>query len=392
MNHASPSSRRGPPQTGSIFVSLNLLAGEYLQRFRESGALANLAQAERAATESLRILSGDNYAGLIYLASVRLVQHDFAAAEVLARQALSLRPARQAAHAVLADAQVGLGRYDEAADTLYALLERGADLPVLSRLANLAFLQGDEINAIDFWKQAIEASAAAPAEQQAWARIQLGATYFALGDLRKAEAQHRAALRLFPGHVGALAGLAQIKAAQERWSEAAELYTKAVSRQPRPEYAAALGDVYTLAGDERAAADQYALVEAIAALYDAAGVNTDLQIARYFATRGRDPRRALGVARSAYEAAPNVYAADALALALYHNGEFRDAAAYSLEATRQGTLEAGFYYNAGLISNALGDYGAAHRYLKAALDLNPRFAPLQAGHARELFAAIESNR
>jgi tetratricopeptide (TPR) repeat protein len=214
--------------------------------------------------------------------------------------------------------------------------------------------------------------------------VQLGVTYFALGELSDASSEHEAALELYPDYVHALAGLGEVRAAQQRYDEAIDLYTRAVRRLPQPAYVASLGDVYAASGRHAEAAKQYALVEAIAALYRDSGINTDLQVAAYYADHDLEPGMALVMARAAYEAAPGVYAADALAWALYRNGDFAEAARFSAKATAWGTPEPRFYYHAALIHEALGDAQAAGRNLFRLQDLNPRFSPLHSGEVQEL--------
>ena len=371
------------------FVSLNVLAGEYLQRARETGDVADYSRAEAAATRSLEIVPVDNYSGLILLGSVRLVQHDYAAVEDLARKALPLKPAGPAAYGLLADAQVGVGDYGAAAQTLEMMRGLDGGLPALSRLANLAFLTGDRINTIAYWQQAIDASQGLPVENQAWARVQLGVTYFALGDYNAAIDEHEAALGLFPDYVHALAGVGQAEAARQDWDASIAAYEGAVALQPLPQYVTALGDVYAAAGRPADAEEQYALVEAIAGLYREAGVDTDLQIATFYADHDGDLPLALEMAEAAYRAAPNAYAADALAWALYKNGRFAEGDALAREALDHGTLEAGFAYHAGLIRLELGDESGARDLLRDSLALNPRFSPLHADDASAVLASLE---
>jgi hypothetical protein len=47
-----------------------------------------------------------------------------------------------------------------------------------------------------------------------------------------------------------------------------------------------------------------------------------------------------------------------------------------------GSRDAGLNYHAGMSARAVGDRGAARRYLRAALAGNPRFSPLYAPRAR----------
>ena len=199
------------------FLSLNQLAGQYLQRARETGGVADYELAELVTTRSRELVPTNNFGGLIGLASVRLAQHDFAAAEKLALQAVALKPYEADAYGLLSDALIGLGRYDAAEDAVGEMVRLDPSLPALSRLANLAFLRGDRINAVVFWRQAIELGQGLPSENLAWARVQLGITHFALGDLSQADSEYKSALALYPEYRHALAGLAQVHAARGDW-------------------------------------------------------------------------------------------------------------------------------------------------------------------------------
>ena len=57
-----------------------------------------------------------------------------------------------------------------------------------------------------------------------------------------------------------------MRAAQQRYDEAIVLYQQTMAVVPLPEYAAALGDVYTKLGRREEAHKQYALVEYIGLL------------------------------------------------------------------------------------------------------------------------------
>ena len=253
-------------------------------------------------------------------------------------------------------------------------------------------MRGQHDNAISYWQQAIAQSAGLPLENQAWVHIQLGVTYFMYGDYAKAEAEDEQALNFLPTYVHALAALGQVRAAQGRLDESIDLYTQAVARLPQPQYVAALGDVYAAAGRQQDAEDQYALVDAIDALFSANGISTDLQISLFYADHDRNLDKALQMAQASYDSAPNVYAADALGWALYKNGQIEKADAMSQEALRLGTPDASFLYHAALIRHALGDDASARALLKQALDLNPRFSPIHADDAKALLAQLEASQ
>jgi tetratricopeptide (TPR) repeat protein len=373
------------------YVSLNRLAFEYLQRARETGDLDDYRRADYAATTSLSILSHDNYTGLVALGAVRLAQHDFAAALDLGERAVALKPGEAAGYGVRGDAAMALGRYDEAERDFQRMVTIEPGLAAVSRLAGLAFVRGDLLNAEDFWKQATRGDGS-PMENVAWAEVQLGGLYFGHGNLEVAEKAYQRALKRYPDYVHALAGLASVRAAKGRLEEAAALFERAQTRQPLPQYVIALGETYEAMGRHEDAAARYALVDAIDALYRAGGVSTDISIALYYADHDRRLEEALALARGAYASAPGVYAADALAWALLKNGQPHEAKAKIDEALRLSTPEAMFHYHAGVIALALGDTTSARAELAKALDMNPHFSLLQAAKARQLLASLEGKR
>ena len=133
--------------------------------------------------------------------------------------------------------------------------------------------------------------------------------------------------------------------------------------------------------------------EAIDRLYKANGVNTDLQMALYFADHGLRLEDALNQAFAEYERRGSIQAADVLAWALYKSGRYEEAGEYSQEALRLDTQDALLLFHAGMIANELGDGEQAHAYLERALAINPHFSILYQDEARttldELSAAGE---
>jgi Tfp pilus assembly protein PilF len=89
---------------------------------------------------------------------------------------------------------------------------------------------------------------------------------------------------------------------------------------------------------------------------------------------GDDPASALAKAQAAYTRRPSVYAADVLAWALYHHGDYAAAKRYSDESLRLGTQDASFHYHAARIAHALHDDTAARHHLVQVNAINPGFS------------------
>ena len=366
------------------FTAYNHLASAYLQRARETGDVGDYGRAQAAVDASLAELPGDNPSAYALLASLQITRHEFGEAIGTAGKAMELDPADPFAYALLGDAQLNLGQYSAAAISYNELIARAPGLSAFSRLAHVYELQGDLPNAEGAWQNALSTDAGRNAEASAWANTQFGTFYFNQGDLDSAALQHDAALDAFPGYIHALAGQARIAAARGDYDGAIGLYTEVTDRQPLPEYVAALGDVYAAARMTDEAQRQYDLIGAIDQLYRANGINIDLRLALFFADHDIRIGEAVQSALAAYAAqSASVYAADAVAWALYKADRADEALPYARQALSLGTLDANLWYHAGMVYNALGDEGAAREHLQRALDINLDFSVLQAPVAQQ---------
>jgi tetratricopeptide (TPR) repeat protein len=369
--------------------SLNELAVAHMQRARETGDVSSLSRAENALKQSLDRQPADNYEALALSASLAVTQHDFARGLALAEEAVALKPNAAYAYGALGDASMGLGLYEEAAAAYTRMHEIEPHLASHSRLALLAQTSGRDGEARAHWDEALAiAEESETAEHEAWVRAQIANLAFNTGDLDEAGTQYAASLDVLPGYVPALAGLGRVAAARGDLDAAIEQYTAALEVVPLPEYAIALGDVYAANGDGQAAADQYELVEAIEQLYAANGVNLDLQIALFNADQARDLDSTIAKARRLYEEQPSIAAADALAWALYQDGDVAGAREAIESALRTGVREPSILFHAGMIYRATGDDDLAMHSLQAVQDTNPLFSVRYAALARETLQEV----
>lgn len=364
-----------------------LLGAAYLQLARETGDPSYYPRAEEALNAAIR-LDPQNIQAIVGLGSLALSRHEFAGALDLGERALAINKNVPRVYGVIGDAQVELGLYDEALTTIQTMVDLRPDLASLSRVSYLRELHGNLDGAMEAMAAAVEARGPAP-ENTEYLRTQLGLLYLAAGNLAAAERTFERSLAVLPDFVPALGGLARLRTAQGRTSDAIALYEEATARLPLPELVIGLGETLEAAGQQVEADEQYALVAAMSQLYAANGVRTDLEMAGFFADHGDDPQEALGLARAAYEAQPNVRAADTLAWALHRSGE--SAAAWPLveEGLRLGTRDARIHYHAGVIAQALGRTDVAREHLTDALAANPQFHPLDAPRAAAALDSLE---
>jgi tetratricopeptide (TPR) repeat protein len=366
------------------------LGDAYIQKARTTGDVAYYSRAEEAIRKSLE-LAPDMAGAWRHLAYVYSARHEFPGAAAHAARAIELDPGDADAHGVLGDARLELGRYDEAEAAYRRMIALGESLAAYSRLSGLKNLRGDTAGAMHDLRRAIALGRAngEPRESVAWAQWQLAGEQFAVGDLAGAEAGYADALATQPGYYRALAGLAQVRAAQRRFDEAVDLYAKALAVVPLPEYAAALGDVHTRLGRAQDAKKQYELVEYVGRLSALNQVLYNRELAMFYADHDVALARALELAEREVAARRDVYAHDLLAWALLKNGRPREALAPMTEALRLGTRDARLFFHAGMIHHALGDRERARAYLERALATNPHFHVLQAELAQRTLRELE---
>lgn len=370
------------------YISATNLGTVYVGRARVTGDLDDY---DRAMIAVERALGADpDYLPARQLhASILFAVHDFVGARNEAQEILADAPDQLQALATLGDASLELGDVD-AARASYASLDRQlATPPVWSRLAHLAYVEGDVDRAIGLVQRAIDAVAdEPPSEATAFYSFQLGELYRARDNLTGAEAAYEQALDDLPTYVPAMAGLAHVREAQGRRADAITLLEAATDLIPQPELVAALGDLRALNGDVAGAERAYALVERIGALARATGSVYNRQLVLFAADHDRDVTDAIAVARAELSVRHDVYAHDALAWALFKDGQLAEAAAEAKAALALGTPDSRISYHAGMIAAAQGRDDDARRLLKRAMAGRAFLPPLQVPIAEAALAAL----
>lgn len=378
-------------------IAYNKLGGYYLQRLRETGSLTYLELASKAANASLAVLPPEhNTDGLTVLAQVEYAEHDFTAARDHAKRLADLDPGKSYPFHTLGDSLLELGDYQGAAaafsqmERLNAGFQGLTSVAVDQRLARYAALHGDIDQAQRRLTRALNAALAQTGpsrETIAWCYWQLGEVAFSAGQYEAAEDYYNRALTTFPDYFRAVAGLGRVRAARGDLAGGIAQYERAVQIVPDPSFVAALGDLYRIAGREADAAQQYSLVEQIGHLSKINGVIYNRQLATFFADHDINTNEAYQNASREFEARQDIYGADTLAWTALKAGKLDEAQLAIKDALKLGTKDARILFHAGMIARAAGNASAAKEYLQRALQINPRFDPLQAPVAAK---ALES--
>jgi tetratricopeptide (TPR) repeat protein len=375
---------RSHPEDWQAYTQLGL---SYLQKVRETGDPTYYQKTEEVLDKALAH-QPDDYVSVSASGALALARHQFHAALQLGEKAKQLNPDRTYAYGVIADAQIELGQYSQAVETLQAMVDLRPDMSSYSRISYIRELHGDLDGAMDMMQRAVD-SGTSNLESTAWVRTQLGNLYFNTGNLDQAEVEYQRTLRDRPNYVYAMAGLGRVLAAQGNTDEAIKLLEQAVAIMPMPEFVITLGDLYQTTGQPEKASQQYKLVATIEQLYRANGVDMDMEIALFNADHDQKLTETLALAQKAYANRPSIHGADALAWALHKTGNDVEAQKYSQEALKLGTKDALKLFHAGMIALKLDDKTKAREYLEQALTINPHFSILYADEARKTLERLQ---
>ena len=359
-------------------VNAWISAGDAWLRVARTYARPGLFQAAQDCAERGLALDANAAPAMRLRALVMMNAHRFAEARAQAQLLLQRDAADVLSWATLSDAELELGNVEAATDAAQQMLDRKPCLASYGRAAHLAWLKGERANAKRLYRAAIEAGRQLhDPEPRVWMLVQAAWVFWHEGDYTGARAGFAQALKELPEYAPALEGLgraqlsaaAQLPAAERaaEYRETIRLLSRALSQHPLAETAWWLGDAYAAIGDLAQASAAYARVEALAERAD------PRTLALFYATQARKDRAALRLARRAYRERQDYYAKDALAFALYRNGELDQAKPLAVELLAAGVPDARLLYHAGLILRAAGAAADGGEAMRRALALNPRF-------------------
>jgi tetratricopeptide (TPR) repeat protein len=360
-------------------AALNDLAFALLRKGRDQCEEASYTEAASALDKSLKV-SPANYEAEKLRVAVLLGLNDPANALKLASELNHKVPDDIAVWALLVDANVDLGNYDEAErDAQWVLDLRPGSSLGFEKAAGLRELFGDTEGAIEFLDEANRRTSQNDADQKSWFLTQRARLILGTGNANGASQLLVEALRLFPDSQLAEGVLAQVKIAQGSYPEALSLLEKRYRRVPSPDnlydWAAALA----AAGRPGDAALQFANFEKQARADIAARENPTLQLISYYSDTKLNPAEALSLAATAAAKRQDSPTLAAYAWALYRNGKFSEAKVEMDKALSVGVRNPVYFCHAASISSMAKDTASAERYAKELAGM-PAF-PCSAGNS-----------
>jgi len=368
---AIAAARQAVDKNPGQFEAYNSLAAALARRARETSDTAYYGQAEEAIAQSLKLSPG-NLEAEKERVWILLGRHEFAKAREAA-MALNRRTRDDIMiYAYLTDANVELGRYDEAEKSAQRMLDlRPGNQPGLIRGAYLRELFGDIDGASDFLQKAFRMTRPNETEDRAWLLVQLAHLESVRGRLDAAETLLEQALKTFPDYHYALSGLAQVRIGQKKYDEAADLLRRHVAAAPHAENYFYYAETLERAGRLGEAAETFRVFEERARAEMNGSDSANRELILYYADRAGHPDEALRVAEMEVSRRRDVHTLDSYAWALYRNGQFAAAKAQLDRALAVGIQDAQMFYHAGEIASKLKQSAEAAKFFRQSLQANP---------------------
>ena len=368
------------------FEAYNALALALSRRARETSDVSYYARAEEALQKSFAI-APNNFDGARTHVWLLLGRHEFAAALREAKKLNQKIPDDVMTYGFLTDANVELGNYQDAETAAQSMLDlRPGNLAGLTRAAYLRELFGDVEGALELMSMALESTPPAEVEDAAWILTQMAHLELAVGKTPEAEKYLQRALTLFPGYHYALTNLAKVRIEEKRYEEAIRLLEQRCHAAPHAENVFDLAEALQLAGRSEEAKKAFAEFEQKSLLETQRADNSNHELIFYYADHAHRPAEALRVAQREAAQRHDVYTLDALAWALYANGQYAEARQQVERALAVGVRDARFFYHAGAIAWKLNDRDTAEHYLRESLQTNAH--SLYASASREMLAVL----
>jgi tetratricopeptide (TPR) repeat protein len=340
------------------------------QRARETARVELYAQAEDVLKKSFE-LAPDNFEGRKVRVWLLLGQHDFAAALAEAQELNRRAPDDVMVYGLIVDAQVHLGNYAEAEKAAQWMLDlRPGNVPGLTRAAHLRELFGDVDGAVELMQMAYTQLSPSETEERAWLLTQMAHLNLSLGRVELAAPILEQALKLFPDYHYALAAMAELRAAQGRHAEAAQLLRRRYLAAPHAENLFDLAVALHRAGNAKESAIAFAEFEKQARSEIESVDNANRELTFYYCDIAHRPVEALRVAEVEIARRRDVHTLDAYAWALFRNRRFAEAQKQIESALAVGVRDARLFYHAGAIAEARGNAAAAREYYRKSLDTN----------------------
>jgi len=340
---------------------------------RERHDIHTFVLAESAAMKTLDI-SAINMEALVQLSISWLAQKRYREVVQMQTRILRIYPADWRAWALQGDAFLADGGYRGADSSYFVMYNWDQGFQSRVRIARNELRLRDFDKAVQYFDEALHAGDEEGADPHdvAWAHVMFADALYSRGYLEPAQGKLNYALSIRPDYAEAVALSAQILALQGKLDDAVALALRAVEVSDYPLYLSQLAEMYSRAGDARAAED--VVGQSDAAFKDLMSRYPDAVRADYadfLLDWDIDTKAAMELAYRESRLHRNPFTYTLLARAYLAQGNTELAWSSIGLALRRKTRDPEIYYYAAVIAKAAGKTDEFERYAREARDSNP---------------------
>jgi tetratricopeptide (TPR) repeat protein len=273
-----------------------------------------------------------------------------------------------------ADIAVQQGNYQTAAASYRQVIEKNRTWDNLSRLAYLRAKLGNFDEADRLYREAEEEISAKDMRSYAWVELQRGYLALSQGQYQAAWDHYRQADHAYSGYWLTQEYMAEWLGTQRNFEAAAALYRRIAACAIRPDLYHALGDLYLFMGRPELAQPWHD--KALAVYLDSARrgeVRYYHHLASLYADARLDGAEAVKWAQKDLQLRQNAATRDALAWALFRNGQYPESLDEIQKALSYDWQDAHLFYHAAMIHLAAGRTEEGKDYLQKAVRINPHY-------------------
>ena len=337
-----------------------------------TGSFAELKFVEAAIDHAVRRIGTSE--DLTFLkASLDIKLHQLANAkhDLAMVPTLATRPQGQT---LQADLHLQEGRFEEARTGYTAAIHTHRTWDTLARLAYLLAKTGDVAGAERLYLEAEDELTSKEMRFYAWVELQRGLLGLSHGRHDQAAAHYKQAEKAYSGYWLIDAHNAELLGAQRKFDQAVALYEKVIAQVPRPEFQQELGDLYLFMGQPDRAKPWHE--KALVGYLESAQrgeVHYYHHLTTLYADAHENGAEAVKWARRDLALRENFATQDALAWALYRDGQFVEALGPIKKALASGVQDAHLFFHAAMIHLAAGQADTGRRWLAKAAEFNPHY-------------------
>ena len=288
-------------ETPADLVLASRAAREHIQNARATADPRHLGYAE-SALKPWWTEENVPAEALVLRATIRQSLHDFSAARRDLELALAKDPANAQAWLTLATIDTVQGRYDEARRACLQLARLGESFSATVAAAAIAGLNGQSASAVRQLESLLDRSAGVPVDQRLWATTQLAELLARTGRVAEADARFREALTLAGSDPYLLGAYSDFLLDQKRGTEVIRLLA---SHDRQDGSLLRIAEARLQLADKSPTAELDRMKTELRTRFDAARRRGDSvhqrEEARFLVRLGKDPTRALSLARENWD-------------------------------------------------------------------------------------------